>query len=229
MDKSLTLTEKDIQQAIQELDQYKVYEIKSKEDLEFASTVVARARKIIRVITNELFKEQIDSAKNTLNKIKEAQNKLLNVPKQIEQIMLEKIKDYNEAIRRQEEAKRLAEMQRKIEEEKAIEEFFIKDEPEAETITKQVEKQVEEDIKKEIEIEVKEQTRVNGIIKAKKWKAKLVSLEDLVKAIANGEADINLISFNQSIADRIARETEGKITIKGIEFYQEEEIRIKNI
>ena len=67
--------------------------------------------------------------------------------------------------------------------------------------------------------------KVAGITASVTFSATLVDMNALMKAIMTGRAPSNFISFNQSEADRFARNTKGGMPINGVQFTQNNGIR----
>jgi len=210
----------EIEIASKEISTYVKFEVKSQQDVEIATQIISVARKLIKVIKQELFEEQIKSAKHTLDMIKKSQDKLIEVPAMVETHLKKQIEEYREMIYQQELEKRKQELKK---EQESLEFFNISNK-------EQEQKQVtEQAIEKEVKDKIIQQQKVEGMITAKRWKAKLVDFNILLKAIVDGEAPVELIQFNQSYADGLARSLKENFNIKGIEAYQEDEIRFKNI
>ena len=64
-----------------------------------------------------------------------------------------------------------------------------------------------------------------GVSTAMNWKGQVTSLESLVKAIAAGQANVNLVKPDESAINALARATRGTLQIPGIRFYHESIVR----
>lgn len=211
-----------VESQIKELKDYFSFVIVKDDDVAIATNAISNVRKIIKTIDNELFAEQIQSAKKTLALVKDAKNKLLEIPYKIESHLLSQIKQYREKQRQELLQKQLEEEKKKAEEEKQALELFGLQE-----ITEKEIEQKEEVIKKEVEQKVIDKQKVDGVITAKRWAVELIDLPALLKAILDGNAPAELITFNQSYADALARQHKDQLNIAGLRVYQKEEIRIK--
>jgi hypothetical protein len=70
--------------------------------------------------------------------------------------------------------------------------------------------------------------RTQGETRRITWKARLVSMTDLIAAAANEvEGAHNMIAFDQTAANAIARATKGSIRIPGVEFWAEESMSLR--
>lgn len=69
--------------------------------------------------------------------------------------------------------------------------------------------------------------RARGISTANPWKAECTSLQLLVRAIAKGEANIGLVMVNQPALNALARSTRGTLTVPGIKFFSEANVRAR--
>jgi hypothetical protein len=67
--------------------------------------------------------------------------------------------------------------------------------------------------------------QAKGVTTATNWKAQVVSLELLVKAIAGGKANINLVRPNEVAINALARATHGSLVIPGVQFFTESVVR----
>ena len=70
-------------------------------------------------------------------------------------------------------------------------------------------------------------TQVGGNSVRRVWKAKITDWVALVAFIAANPDYLNLISFNQSVADKLMAATEGKLRIGGLEAYQDSIVAIR--
>lgn len=68
-------------------------------------------------------------------------------------------------------------------------------------------------------------TTVLGVRTQDVYRAELVDLKALVQAVASGRAPITLVAFNQSEADRLARNTKGSLMVPGVRWVKETGIR----
>lgn len=66
-----------------------------------------------------------------------------------------------------------------------------------------------------------------GISTAANWKGTCISLQQLVKAIAEGKANLNLVSDNPTAINQLARATRGTLQVPGIRFYNEPSVRVR--
>ena len=64
-----------------------------------------------------------------------------------------------------------------------------------------------------------------GISTALTWRAELTSLAALVKAIAEGKADLHLVKANDTALNEKARATRGTLVIPGVRFFSEPIVR----
>jgi hypothetical protein len=64
-----------------------------------------------------------------------------------------------------------------------------------------------------------------GVTTAVTWKGEVTSLAALVKAIAEGKADLHLVQANQAGINEKARATRGTLVIPGIRFFSEPVVR----
>ena len=64
-----------------------------------------------------------------------------------------------------------------------------------------------------------------GVTVAANWKGEVVSLEVLVKAIAAGKANINLVMANETAINQLARATRGTLAVPGIRFFSQSTVR----
>lgn len=69
--------------------------------------------------------------------------------------------------------------------------------------------------------------RAAGISTAANWKGTCTSLAQLVKAIAAGTANLNLVTENQTAINQTARATRGTLQIPGIRFFNEPTVRTR--
>jgi len=64
-----------------------------------------------------------------------------------------------------------------------------------------------------------------GVSVAANWKGEVTSLELLVKGIAGGKANLNLVTPNHSAISQLARATRGTLQVPGIRFFSESVVR----
>ena len=88
-----------IKEEIEGLSSYINFEIKNDEDETEATRIVQVAKKLMKTIDDELYKEQIESAirfglQRTLALIKESTDKLIFIPQKISESLKQKIIDY---------------------------------------------------------------------------------------------------------------------------------------
>lgn len=72
--------------------------------------------------------------------------------------------------------------------------------------------------------------RTDGESTVRTWKAKLVNFHALVKAAADGnEAAMSLLQYHAVAANKLARAVKDNMTVPGVEFYEEESLRIRSL
>ena len=64
-----------------------------------------------------------------------------------------------------------------------------------------------------------------GVSMAVNWKGEVTSLELLVKAIAAGRANINLVAGNEVAINQLARATRGTLQVPGVRFFSQSTVR----
>jgi colicin import membrane protein len=64
-----------------------------------------------------------------------------------------------------------------------------------------------------------------GVTTAANWKGEVTSLGALVKAIAQGQATVNLVTPNEVAINQLARATRGTLEVPGIKFYSTTTVR----
>jgi translation initiation factor IF-2 len=64
-----------------------------------------------------------------------------------------------------------------------------------------------------------------GVSVAANWKGEVTSLRALVKAIAEGKADLHLVKANDAAINEKARVTRGTLVIPGVRFFSEPVVR----
>ena len=64
-----------------------------------------------------------------------------------------------------------------------------------------------------------------GVSVAANWKGEVTSLEALVKGIAGGKANINLVEPNEPAINQLARATRGTLQVPGIRFFSQSTVR----
>jgi hypothetical protein len=67
--------------------------------------------------------------------------------------------------------------------------------------------------------------QAKGVSIAATWKGQVTSLEALVRAIAAGQASINLVQPNEPAINQLARATRGTLQVSGICFFSEPVVR----
>jgi len=199
------MNELELKQNIDSLEVYRNFKVINKETLDEAVLIIGKCKKIINVIKNEIFAEQLKKAKEALQAIKDAQDKLIKKPSEILAILENKVKSYNEKL--------IAEKYEKEKEKADLERFMFDYETSEEKIKEKV----------------ASKEKIDGAINVVSWKAELVDLRALLKAILDNNAPIELIEFNQSFANKLAKETKGEKQIDGIKFYVEKQIRFKSL
>jgi hypothetical protein len=65
-----------------------------------------------------------------------------------------------------------------------------------------------------------------NVTTAANWKGEMTSLGSLVKAIARGEANVNLVTPNEVAINQLARATRGTLEVPGIRFYSTTTVRV---
>jgi hypothetical protein len=69
--------------------------------------------------------------------------------------------------------------------------------------------------------------RAAGISTANNWKGVCFSLPQLVRAIADGRANISLVTDNATAINALARATRGTLAVPGIRFFNEPTVRAR--
>jgi hypothetical protein len=67
--------------------------------------------------------------------------------------------------------------------------------------------------------------QAKGVSVASNWKGEVVSLGALVKAVAAGQASLNLLMANESAINQLARATRGTLQVPGIRFFSQATVR----
>jgi hypothetical protein len=67
--------------------------------------------------------------------------------------------------------------------------------------------------------------QAKGVSIAANWKGEVVSLEQLVKAIAAGQANIGLVTANETAINQLAKATRGTLAVPGIRFFSAPVVR----
>jgi hypothetical protein len=67
--------------------------------------------------------------------------------------------------------------------------------------------------------------QAKGVSVASNWKGEVVSLGKLVKAVAAGEANSNLVMANETAIHQLARATRGTLPVPGVRFYSQATVR----
>jgi hypothetical protein len=67
--------------------------------------------------------------------------------------------------------------------------------------------------------------QAKGVSIAANWKGEVTSLDALVKAIAGGKANVNLVMPNETAINQLARATHGTLQIPGIRFFSQSTVR----
>jgi hypothetical protein len=67
--------------------------------------------------------------------------------------------------------------------------------------------------------------QAKGVTVAANWKGEVTSLEALVKGIAGGKANLNLVMANEPAINQLARATRGTLQIPGIHFFSQSTVR----
>jgi hypothetical protein len=70
-------------------------------------------------------------------------------------------------------------------------------------------------------------TRAAGISTANAWKGECTSLTQLVRAIADGKANIGLVMANDSALNALARSTRGTLQVPGVRFFNQPAVRAR--
>lgn len=66
---------------------------------------------------------------------------------------------------------------------------------------------------------------VKGVSMADSWKAQVTNLLELVKAVAEGRAPVNLVMPNETALGQIARATKGSMAIPGVRIFNDPGVR----
>ncbi len=190
-----------IKEEIEGLSSYINFEIKNDEDETEATRIVQVAKKLMKIIDDELYKEQIESAKRTLALIKEARDKLIFIPQKISESLKQKIIDYKNEKKRIELEKTRRQIEEQAKEEIQIEEFF---DISKEDINKKIDNSLKNVIQ-EVDKKMIDKNKADGIITAKKLSVELIDMKMLLQAIIDGIAPVELVTFNQSFANNLAK------------------------
>lgn len=190
-----------IKEEIEGLSSYINFEIKNDEDETEATRIVQVAKKLMKTIDDELYKEQIESAKRTLALIKESRDKLIFIPQKISESLKQKIIDYKNEKKRIELEKTRRQIEEQAKEEIQIEEFF---DISKEDINKKIDNSLKNVIQ-EVDKKMIDKNKADGIITAKKWSVELIDMKLLLQAIIDGIAPVELVTFNQSFANNLAK------------------------
>jgi hypothetical protein len=67
--------------------------------------------------------------------------------------------------------------------------------------------------------------QAKGVSVSANWRGEVVSLEALVKAVAAGNASINLVQANEPAINQLARPTRGTLPVPGVRFYSQSTVR----
>lgn len=231
MDKQLIQEKTEIiKKEISSISQYIDFEIKNDEDETEATRIIQLSKKIIKTIDNELYNEQIESAKKTLALIKESRNKLVEVPEKVSENLRQKIIEYKNEKKRIELEKIKEEIQKKEEEEKDILSFFEINEEKKNEIKANIDNQIK-NATIEVDKKIIEKNKMDGVITVKRWIVDLIDIKELLQAIIDGKAPLELITFNQSFANNLVKtviEYEKKeFNIPGLKARQIDELRFK--
>lgn len=233
MDKQLIQEKTEIiKKEISSISQYIDFEIKNDEDETEATRIIQLSKKIIKTIDNELYNEQIESARKTLALIKESRNKLVEVPEKVSETLRQKIIEYKNEKKRIELEKIKEEIQKKDEEEKDILSFFEINKEKENEIKANIDNQIK-NATIEVDKKIIEKNKMDGVITVKRWVVDLIDIKELLQAIIDGKAPLELITFNQSFANNLVKtvtEYEKKeFNIPGLKARQIDELRFKSI
>lgn len=190
-----------IKEEIEGLSSYINFEIKNDEDETEATRIVQVAKKLMKTIDDELYKEQIESAKRTLALVKESRDKLIFIPQKISESLKQKIIDYKNEKKRIELEKTRRQIEEQAKEEIQIEEFF---DISKEDINKKIDNSLKNVIQ-EVDKKMIDKNKADGIITAKKLSVELIDMKMLLQAIIDGIAPVELVTFNQSFANNLAK------------------------
>ncbi len=190
-----------IKEEIEGLSSYINFEIKNDEDETEATRIVQVAKKLMKTIDDELYKEQIESAKRTLALVKESRDKLIFIPQKISEYLKQKIIDYKNEKKRIELEKTRRQIEEQAKEEIQIEEFF---DISKEDINKKIDNSLKNVIQ-EVDKKMIDKNKADGIITAKKLSVELIDMKMLLQAIIDGIAPVELVTFNQSFANNLAK------------------------
>jgi hypothetical protein len=130
-----------------------------------------------------------------------------------------------EEIKRQAEERRLREIARKQEEERRLQDAILAEQEgnhdEAEAILQETACVVPPIVEKSM-------PKVEGISTTLIWRARVTNLMALVRAVARGEAPLNLLMANDTAVNGMARSLKGSMRYDGIEVYSETIVRAGN-
>jgi hypothetical protein len=154
-----------------------------------------------------------------LDLIKDAKTHYLEAEIHIK-AQIAKYREEDERLRQAEEA-RLRQIARQQEEERRLQEALL---AELEGNHEEAEEILAEEVYAVPPIVEKTLPKVEGISTVETWKAEIVDLMALVKAVAEGRAPISLLSGNQTAVNSIAKH-KGTLTYPGIRVYPEIVVR----
>ena len=72
-----------------------------------------------------------------------------------------------------------------------------------------------------------EQTKLAGISTRASWKGRVVDKLALVKAVAEGRADLALLEVNQAVLDGLAKALKGGLSVPGCEPYEDKTLSVR--
>lgn len=169
------------------------------------------------------------SAHDAWKRVVAAEKSMLDPLNQSEQVVKKVIVVFD----REEEAKRLAEQKRLQAEAEA------KAEAERQRLLKQAQKLKTPELKEQRVAEAQSVVaptvsvapsveKTQGEATVKRWKARLVSMQELVASAAAGNGlAFTLLEFNQVAANKQAVATKNNVPVPGVEFYAEESLSVR--
>lgn len=72
-----------------------------------------------------------------------------------------------------------------------------------------------------------EQTKIAGVSTRSSWKGRVTDKLELVKAVADGRADLALLDVNQSVLDGLAKALKGGLKVPGCEPYEDKTLSVR--
>lgn len=168
---------------------------------------------------------------NPLNKVVREINALFKPPREridgIVSIAKKKMSRYAEAqLALEREAKRLAEEEARREREEAAElarQLAAKAGEAGEDIGREVEAQAEEKLEKAEKTEAKvavTRGQAASVVVSKTWKAEVIDLVAIAKAVAEGRLPANVLEPNMRALNALARDRKEAAEVDGVRFYE---------